>query len=329
MRPLSGPPRGLVLLLVLGVAACSSPPAGGFGQAPASTGLSADQTADLLALGAPVLVPRDPGAFRLAEVTAERIVDAGVASVFYRLQYRRGDGACFEVSGSNEGLGGPALPLVSRPVRLAALPGRPTVALYQAAGDPAASSAQDWGPGTVVSDYIEIGDLEAGGMAALFRSARDAGCRPLSLDEATPLVASLRLLTGAPAAPERPGPPAPPRPPAPADLSNLGAFADAPAVRDDPAVESGQTPEEAARGLADRYDGAARSVEVQIVQSVGDEATVLVTATGLADDSVEGERYRLVYREGEGGTWFVEDAGVQVRCHAGRGHAGWSAAPCN
>ena len=321
----------LLSALALVLAACASPaPREG---APASGGLTADQTADLAALGVPVVVAGDAGRFRLVDVRADRTAGFGGASASYALHYRRDDGACFEISGTNEGLGGPAFPLVARPVRLPALPGRPTVALYQAADDPAASSAQDWGAGTVVSDDVAVGDLAAGGGVVRFRSAAEAGCRALSLDEAAALFAGLRLLGAAPAPapPARPGPPAPPRPPAPpapTDLSDLGAFADAPTVRDDPAIESGRTPEEAARGLAERYEGAARSVQVQIVQSVGGEATVLVSATGLADDSVEGERYRLAYRQGEGGIWFIEEAGVQVRCAPGRGHADWSAAPC-
>lgn len=318
----------VVLALVLG--ACASP--GRSAPDTPGSGLSAAQAAELVALGVPVLIADDLDRFRLTEFSADRTVSPGFTAVSYRLGYRRDDGACFEVYGGNDGFGGPDLPLVSQAVRLAALPGRPTVELYRAADDPSATSAQDWGAGTVISDYIEVGDAEAGGTVSLFRSASGSGCRALSLAEAAPIFARLRLVDGGAAAGGRPGPPAPPRPPTPpatVDLTDLGPFADAPTVRDDPAVESGRTPEEAARGLSDRYEGRARSVQVQIIQSVGDEATVLVTATGLGDDSVDGERYRLTYREGEGGTWFIEDAGLQVRCHAGRGHTDWAATPCS
>ena len=312
-------PAPRVLLFALALAACSSPTPSGGGDAAGS--LSADEAARLLELGVPVVVPGEVGAFRLAELTADRNERGGVSSAGYEMTYRREDGACFEVFGTDEGLGGPAFPLASTDVRLDALPGRPTVALYRAPDAPDVPSAQAWGPGTVISD-----DVPVGGIVARFRSASGDGCRALTLGEAAPIFAGLRVLAGADG--PRRDLSAPPRPPAPVDLTNLGTFAPAPTVLGDPAIESGRTPEEAARGLADRYRGEARSVEVQIVQAVGGEATVLVTATGLGDDSIDGERHRLAYEQGEDGTWFIEDAGVQVRCHAGRGHTDWSAEPC-
>ena len=308
-----------LLALTLVLAACSSPepnaPAAPDPAGPADSGLSPRQTADLAALGVPVLVA---DGYDLVSVTADRMETGGPAVVDYVLLYRR-DGACVEVRGTNDGMGGPGLPAETRAVRLARVPGTPTMAIHRA-NTP--DEAEMWGDGTVISEWLHVGE----NLHVSVRSADDLGdgCRLASLDAVARLAATLHPVRadGASAAPR------PPTPPAPADLTDLGTFAPAPTVMSDPAIQSGDSPEDASRGLAERYDGEAQSVQVQIVQSVGRDATVLVTAEGLGDDSVAGERYRLLYRQGADGDWELEDAGVQVRCHAGRGHAGWSAAPC-
>ncbi|MEN9231912.1 MAG: hypothetical protein Q6L68_13490 [Thermostichus sp. DG02_5_bins_236] len=56
-------------------------------------------------------------------------------------------------------------------------------------------------------------------------------------------------------------------------------------------------------------------------------AEILITLEGLADDSVQGKRYRLEIGWTEAG-WQMETVGSQQRCWPGRGHQNWSNQPC-
>ncbi len=292
------------LFLAVALAACSAPRPSGPDASPttpAVAGLTEGQLDQLQALGVPVLVPDVPGDYRLTVFEVNQYEGAGD----YRLSYERADGTCFEVSGVTEGLGGPEWPLVSVETRVSSLPGQPLVRVHEAADDPLATSAQVWGVSTVVSDFIEVG-----GMNVLFLSDTHDGCRPVSLAEGADLVAGLRPLASAGAAP----------PPA-ADSDTF--------VRADDLLDrynSGSSPEVAARSIADRYE--ADEVEIEVLSESNGEATVLVTALGLYDDSVRDERLRLVYRDSGVGTWELVDAGRQVRCWTGRGHEAWSADAC-
>ena len=117
------------LLLVAALAACSTPtprsprstptprPSAPDTTMPSPGGLSAAQIDNLSGLGVPVLIPATPGAFDVANVAVER--SGPTAS--YAIDYRRADGVCFEVSGGNDGFGGPEMPLVSTDVRVADL----------------------------------------------------------------------------------------------------------------------------------------------------------------------------------------------------------------
>lgn len=303
--------RAAAFSLVLVLAACSSsaPPdaAGGADWtpgAPPPAGLSASQADQLRGLGVPVLVPDVGDAYRLS-VFAVNQYGAGAD---YRLSYERADGACFEVSGAVDGFGSPEWPLVSIETRGPGLPGQPTVRVYQAADDPLATSAQVWGVGTVVSDFIEVD-----GMTVLFLSDTQGGCRPVTLEEGVEIVSGLRLLTAAGEALA-----------APAPEDGLGTFVRAEDVLD--RYNSGSSPEAAALALADRYEAA--RVTTDVLEEAGGEAVVLVTALGLADDSVRDERLQLIYRDNGVGTWELVDAGRQVRCWSGRGHEDWGPDPC-
>ncbi len=300
-------------LLALALAACSSPMPGDSRSSRPGPGdqsdvsqaadLSASQAAQLQSLGVPVLVPRVTSDYGLAVFEVNQF--AGTAS--YRLSYERTDGACFEVSGTTDGLGGPAWPLVSTEVRVDALPGPPVVRVYEAADDPRASSAQVWGVGTIVSDYIDVD-----GMTVLFLSDTQGGCRPVDLEEGAALVAGLQLLpmSGAMApATSAPG---------------AGPYAPADDVLD--RYNSGSSPDLAAQSIADRYE--ADEVRVEVERQEAGEALVFVTALGLYDDSVRDERLRLVYRDNGVGTWELVDAGRQVRCWTGRGHEDWGVDAC-
>lgn len=301
MRPL--------LLALLALGACAGPPPevepGPVEPPPAApdaSGLDGDQRAALAGLPIPVLVPGDAGGFALDRFTAE----ASGALASYALGYRRADGACFEVSGSNEGLGGPEWPLVSTEVTIADLGRR--VRVYQAADDSRATSAQIWGVGTVVSETVDLD-----GTGVLFLSDTAGGCRPLPLDEAAALVAGLRRLGAAPG------------PPASAPSADLGEFVPADDLLDD--YNAASTPEAAAEAIGRRYEAEADRVEVRVLAETSYEATALVTATGLRDDSVRDERLRLTYAP-YGPTWELVAAARQVRCQPGRGHADWGPEAC-
>lgn len=299
--------RSVPLALVLALAACASPPReadpldGGL-TAPRMGDLSDGQVAQLRGLGVPVLVPGPVGDFRLSVFE----VNASATSVSYRLDYRRPDGACFQVSGANEGLGGPDYPLVYTEVQIDQIPGRPGVRVYEASDDPAATSAQVWGVQSVVSEYLEMD-----GMVVQFLSDTVGGCVPVTLGEGAALVAGMRMIAPGTAS-------------GPAATGDLGAFALAPDVVSD--YNAASDPEVAAEAVGRRYE--ADDVTVEVLRETDAEAVALVTATGLLDDSVRDERLRLVYAFDGVGTWELVEAGRQVRCWPGRGHEGWSADRC-
>ncbi|WP_412069569.1 hypothetical protein [Rubrivirga sp. IMCC43871] len=294
----------LALLLPWGIAACAAPPPvyvpADAPAPPARDGLTADQRDALRDLRLPVIVPSDPGAFELDRFEAG--ADATGAS--YILGYRRADGACLEVSGTTDGIGAPPFPIVSTRVRVPAL-GR-SVTVYQAADDPLATSAQVWGVETVVSDVIDLD-----GLSALVLSDTHAGCRPVSIEDGAAFVATLAPLSsdGRGAAP-------------PAG-DDLGPFAPA----DDllATTNAGSSPRLAAEAMARRMDAANTSVEMLAESTV--EATALVTATMLRDDSVRHERLRLTYAP-VGDVWELVAAGRQIRCQPGRGPQAWHDGRC-
>ena len=308
------------LALVFVVAACSSPLLGGppppeSGSDPALPppgDLSRSQADQLRGLSFPVLVPGETGEFRLTVFE----VNQSATSASYRLDYQRPDGACFQVSGATEGLGGPDYPLVSLDVRIASVPGAPVVRVYQAADDPGATSAQVWGVNAVVSEYVTMD-----GMSVHFLSDTVGGCRPVSLEEGAALVAGLRMVA--------PGGSASGPVPEADDVeeeSAFGPFAPAPDLAAD--YNAASSPEVAARAFAERYDGEAEDVTVEVLSEGDTEAVALVTAAGLFDDSVRDERLRLLYARDGFGTWELAEAGRQVRCWPGRGHEDWGTEPC-
>ena len=96
--------------------------------------------------------------------------------------------------------------------------------------------------------------------------------------------------------------------------------------------QEGDDPEATARALVglaeERYgDGMTVTAEAVTERQRDREVVVLVTALNLPDDSVRDERYRVVLLS-RGARWSVAEAGVQIRCREGRGHADWSPEPC-
>jgi hypothetical protein len=67
--------------------------------------------------------------------------------------------------------------------------------------------------------------------------------------------------------------------------------------------------------------------EVSLVEQTDSKAIVILTQTGLADDSVEGTRYWLEFiRQGQ--KWQLNWTGRQVRCYPDRGSQTWSTNSC-
>ena len=75
-------------------------------------------------------------------------------------------------------------------------------------------------------------------------------------------------------------------------------------------------------------DATQRSFQATSSGEGGGSATATLTLGGLLDDSVRALRYDLVLSARDDGTWTVDSASWSQRCQEGRGHQGFSAAPC-
>ena len=91
-------------------------------------------------------------------------------------------------------------------------------------------------------------------------------------------------------------------------------------------VLSGPDPEAAARAYF--AEAEVDEVTVETIEQGEDRVIVLVTLSGLLDDSVSAERLRFVYTPEIGGAWTLTDVGRQVRCWEGRGHQEWGPTLC-
>ncbi|OZC02131.1 hypothetical protein [Rubricoccus marinus] len=311
--------RTLALLVLASLAACSAPsdapteqqssrqrpvaplPPEASGDVAREAGLTPLQGDALRDLGVPILLPRMGAEWTAGEMETE--TEYGTS---YEILWRRDDGACLYLFGSNDGLGGPEYPIVSAEVTLSALPRSPRYRVYRAADDPGATSAENWGPGTVVSDYVEAGDMSVW----LISSAQD-GCRPLALEEGASVLASLRPLD----------------PGTLEEDSAFGSFEEADDVLVDflTDVPVSAAPEADVEAFLSGWE--ASEVFVETLGDTASGTTVLATLLGYADDSVEGERLLLTFVPVSGG-WELQSARRQVRCYAGRGHTTWSPEPC-
>ena len=57
-------------------------------------------------------------------------------------------------------------------------------------------------------------------------------------------------------------------------------------------------------------------------------ALVVLTQTGLADDSVRAERWTLGFEATEDGVYVLTGALRELRCHEGRGHRDFAGEAC-
>jgi hypothetical protein len=78
-------------------------------------------------------------------------------------------------------------------------------------------------------------------------------------------------------------------------------------------------------------EGGSRDVKVEYPQP--DRAVVIITQTGVADDSVRAIRYRAelvpTSKSQTGKQWKIVWAGSQFTCQPGRGHQDWSIKLCS
>jgi hypothetical protein len=79
--------------------------------------------------------------------------------------------------------------------------------------------------------------------------------------------------------------------------------------------------------------GEGQAATTSVVASEGaegnsDNASVMITREGLADDSVRAVRYVVILDRNGDGTWRVRSAKRLQRCHDGRGHQDFSPELC-
>ena len=78
-------------------------------------------------------------------------------------------------------------------------------------------------------------------------------------------------------------------------------------------------------GIPDKQDS--QKQEITAICTDAKQIIVLLTKTGLLDDSVAGIRYYVELVPVEQG-WRISWAGRQQKCHPGRGHTDWSTELC-
>jgi hypothetical protein len=273
-----------------------------------AAGLTEAQAQQLLALDVPVVVPALPEEWALTSFEAAADEYEGFRYPYYRYTYGRADGACVALQAASEGIGDVFLdePPHRQEVEVSG------VATY----GPVLVGWAD--PGEVDPDYdvphVRSEWFGADGLAVSLGSNEGEGCRRIAPDEAAALLASVRYLDPADDALAL----------GPLALVDFGTFTD-PSTG---ASAAGPTPEAAAaQAFAPPEGEGGTATSVEVLRQWGQHAVVLVTSTNLPDDSVRDERVRAVARTGEGG-WQVTEAGRQVRCRDGRGHADWGPQPC-
>lgn len=72
-----------------------------------------------------------------------------------------------------------------------------------------------------------------------------------------------------------------------------------------------------------------RSEEISVAYSTADSAVIIHTILGLADDSINGMRYRLELERNRRNEWEIIWVGLQTKCWQNRGHQDWSDRLCS
>ncbi|MGB3637039.1 MAG: peptidoglycan-binding domain-containing protein, partial [Rivularia sp. (in: cyanobacteria)] len=71
-----------------------------------------------------------------------------------------------------------------------------------------------------------------------------------------------------------------------------------------------------------------RLEEISVTYPTTETAVILHTIVGLADDSVNGWRYRVELERNQN-QWEIIWVGLQTKCHQNRGHQDWSDGVCS
>lgn len=71
-----------------------------------------------------------------------------------------------------------------------------------------------------------------------------------------------------------------------------------------------------------------RSEEISVSYLAGGEAVIVHTNLGIADDSVNGMRYRIELQNNQN-QWEIIWVGLQTKCQQNRGHQDWSDGLCS
>jgi len=80
-------------------------------------------------------------------------------------------------------------------------------------------------------------------------------------------------------------------------------------------------------GLNGPFDG--RPKIYLLHESEQDTAVVTATITNIGDDSVDAERYRVVFTHDRDGRYRFDSGKRTVRCRAGRGHGDFDVSTCS
>lgn len=91
------------------------------------------------------------------------------------------------------------------------------------------------------------------------------------------------------------------------------------------------TPQAVGMDLFERFAGGGEgrnSESLTIEYPSWDEAVVMVTIMGLADDSVNSQRFRIEFERNEP-EWDMVSVGSQYRCQSGRGQQDWDSDLCS
>ena len=274
-----------------------------------AAGLSDAQFDALSGLGVPVYVSDLPDGWTLADATSALPGDGTALWPEYALRIRTSEQTCLALDGASEGIGDVFLdePPNERGVRV---PGVPTAGPARLGWGIAGERTEGWEDGRVATEWF--------GTDGLFLNVHsdDAdGCAPASPEAAETLLESLRPLDPAD------------------DAGNVGPVARADEVEEAAgALPAGPDPEALALAAAAPDEpgaepGAQQTAAATLVRR-DRFAVVLVTVTGMLDDSVRDVRTRVVLARGPDG-WAVQSAGRQVRCRPGRGPVEWNAGVCS
>jgi hypothetical protein len=91
----------------------------------------------------------------------------------------------------------------------------------------------------------------------------------------------------------------------------------------------GADPEAIAVALFGNTEPVEGNFQEEIVSQLdGEQAVVTITQLGLADDSVQGVRFRMKFDQLDAQTWELVWVGVQQTCYQGRGSQEWTKDVC-